>query len=53
MVRFKYLDTVVHDNYYFVEVDKLFPEKVPYDAFWGDKVEEEYIKKYGANETGF
>jgi ABC-type nitrate/sulfonate/bicarbonate transport system substrate-binding protein len=42
-----------NDNYYFVEVDKLISEKVPYDAFWGDKVEEEYIKKYGANETGF
>ena len=41
-----------NDNYYFVEVDKLIPRKVPYDAFWGDKVQEEYIKKYGENETG-
>jgi NitT/TauT family transport system substrate-binding protein len=41
-----------NDNYYFVEVDKLIPEKVPYDAFWGDKVQEQYIKKYEENETG-
>src|SRR5271166_544891 len=42
-----------NDNYYFVEVDKLIPEKVPYDAFWGNKVQEQYIQKYGADETGF
>jgi NitT/TauT family transport system substrate-binding protein len=42
-----------NDNYYFVEVDKLIPEKVPYDAFWALKVQEEYIKKYGADETGY
>jgi NitT/TauT family transport system substrate-binding protein len=42
-----------NDNYYFVEVDKLIPEKVPYDAFWAGKVQEEYIKKYGAEETGY
>src|SRR3984893_4293886 len=41
-----------NDNYYFVEVDKLFPDKVPYDAFWAGKIQDEYIKRYGANETG-
>jgi hypothetical protein len=41
-----------NDNYYFVEVDKLIPQKVPYDAFWGDKVQEQYVKKYGADESG-
>jgi NitT/TauT family transport system substrate-binding protein len=42
-----------NDNYYFVEVDKLIPEKVPYDAFWAGKIQDDYIKRYGANETGY
>jgi NitT/TauT family transport system substrate-binding protein len=42
-----------NDNKYFVEVDKLIPAKVPYDAFWGDKVQKQYIEKYGDHETGF
>jgi len=42
-----------NDNKYFVEVDKLIPAKVPYDAFWGDEVQKEYVDKYGDNETGF
>jgi ABC-type nitrate/sulfonate/bicarbonate transport system substrate-binding protein len=41
-----------NDNYYFVDVDKLIPAKVPYDAFWGDKIQEQYIAKYGDNENG-
>jgi NitT/TauT family transport system substrate-binding protein len=42
-----------NDNQYFVEIEKLIPIKVPYDAFWGDKVQKEYVEKYGDNETGF
>jgi NitT/TauT family transport system substrate-binding protein len=42
-----------NDNYYFVDVEKLIPEKVPYDAFWGNKVQQVYIEKYGATESGY
>jgi hypothetical protein len=42
-----------NDNYYFVDVDKLIPEKVPNDAFWAGEIQEEYIKRYGADETGY
>lgn len=38
------------DNNYFVQVDKSIPKTVPYSPFWVEKVQEKYIKKYGANE---
>jgi len=41
-----------NDNYYFVEVDKTVPAKVPYDACWAPKVQDLYVAKFGANETG-
>ncbi len=42
-----------NDNKYFFKVDKLIPEAVPYDAFAGDKFQQKYIAKFGANETGY
>ncbi len=42
-----------NDNYYFTKVDKLIPEKVPYDAFWGDQIQKLYVGKFGADEKGF
>jgi NitT/TauT family transport system substrate-binding protein len=42
-----------NDNYFFADVDKSIPEKVPYDAFWAGQVQEKYIAKFGADETGF
>jgi ABC-type nitrate/sulfonate/bicarbonate transport system substrate-binding protein len=42
-----------NDNYYFVDVDKEIPAKVPYDAFWGNQVQEKYVAKFGANESEF
>jgi NitT/TauT family transport system substrate-binding protein len=41
-----------NDNYYFVEVDKTIPQKVPYDACWAPKVQDLYVAKFGADETG-
>ncbi len=40
-----------NDNAYFTDIDKLIPEKVPYDAFWGDQVQQLYVAKYGESTT--
>jgi hypothetical protein len=33
-------------------VDKTIPQKVPYDACWAPKVQDLYVAKFGADETG-
>jgi len=40
-----------NDNAYFTEIDKLIPQRVPYDAFWGDQVQQRYAALYGENDA--
>ncbi len=42
-----------HDNQGLYEEQKAIPAPADYSHFWGDKVQEDYIAKYGANETGY
>lgn len=42
-----------NDNKYYVDVDKLLTEPVPYSVFMGDEFQKAYVAKYGLTERGF